>query len=103
MSTKEQACYSYDLAGTVVNLTGVILPSDQKEYLEFGLLSHVDNRKYNGVFYIRLEDATAGKMAAIIVRSFVDKTLITVTFSTNVPWDMTKDPSYVISGARAGP
>jgi hypothetical protein len=103
MSTKEQPCYSYDLAGTVVNLTGVILPSDQKEYLEFGFSSQVENQTHNGVFYIRLEDATAGKMAAAIVRSFVNKTLVTVTFNTSVPWDKTKDASYVISGARAGP
>lgn len=101
MPSSLSASYSYDLVGTVVNLSGVVLPSDDKEYLVFGFISEFEGRTYSCVFYIRLNDANSCVMAAIVVRALVTKKYITVSFNTDTPWNKEKDPSYVIAGVRA--
>lgn len=94
--------YTYSVSGTVQNLTGVILPSDQEYYVEFGLLAKSDvGHVYNGVFYIRLVGDEAITMTRVVIKSLVNKEPITVTWTTDAPWDPIHDPSSVICDARA--
>jgi hypothetical protein len=96
--------YVYSLAGIVQNMTGVILPSDDQPYVEFGFRSKRDTGQfYNGVFYIGLagDPAKAVSMIRTVIIGLVKKVPITVTWTNEVPWNHITDPGGVICDAKA--
>src|SRR5689334_13690665 len=91
----------YTVTGFVNNLVAPItLPSDNKQYLVFGLTTEPKPRVYNCVFYIRFGDPSGLEMCDKVVRALASKRPLKVSFKSPPEWDGSFDPSYVIVGVE---
>jgi hypothetical protein len=100
--------HKYRLTGTVKqgpcdqdSLGAVILPRDNRTYLEFGFLSPKDDGGvYNGVFYIPLAESQAAAIASVIVEALVKKIPVIIDYTRDQVWDPNESPGGLVIKAE---